>query len=154
MMNYMEMRVDNAFVLYSYAIFAAVSGEEDWDEIKDYVNRARRAEDIRRRRCGNKLTAGEYDIASCAFHLEAVSNDGDTCSGGESCHNLALCQMLVHQDYKSARMSFLRALKQSKNNKTLSSNYNVLLQDEAYLNLSHTVQEEFWRSLHKKDAYF
>ncbi len=155
MMSYMEMRVDNAFVLHSYAIFAAVSGEEDWDEIKDYVRRARRAEDIRRRRGGNnKLTAGEYDIASCAFHLEAVSNDGETCSGGESWHNLALCQMLVHQDYKSARMSFLRALKQSPNNKTLSSNYNVLLQDEAYLNLSHTVQEEYRLSLHKKDDYF
>jgi tetratricopeptide (TPR) repeat protein len=150
MMSYMEMRVDNAFVLYSYAIFAAVSGEEDWDEIKDYVRRASRADDIRRRRGGG---TGEYDIASCAFHLEAVSNDGD--SSGDSWHNLALCQMLVHQDLSGARRSFLRALQQSPNNKTLSLNYNVLLQDDAYLNLSHAVQEEYRRSLqHKKDAYF
>jgi hypothetical protein len=41
MMSYMEMRVNNAFVLYSYAIFAAVSGERDWEEVKDYVRRAK-----------------------------------------------------------------------------------------------------------------
>jgi hypothetical protein len=42
MIDFMNDRgVDNCFVLFSCAIFGAVTNEEDWDEIKDYARRAR-----------------------------------------------------------------------------------------------------------------
>jgi hypothetical protein len=132
MMSYMERRIDNAFVLYSYSIFAAVSGEEDWNEIKEFSRRAKIADDQRKRKRGD-FAVSEYDIASSAFLLQAVAN-GELSGGSENFHNLALCQMLVQQDLLRARGSFLRAMKQAPSNKTLSSNYNVLLQDKDFLN--------------------
>ena len=144
MMSYMEMRVDNAFVLYSYAIFAAVSGDQDWEEIKDYARRAKLQE--QRRRESGRLANSAYDIASTAFYLQAVSNEGAR-GGSENWHNYAICQMLVHHDLPCARMCLLRALKLNPHNKTLISNFNALLQDEDYLGLSTTVQKEYGQAL-------
>jgi len=149
MMSYMEMRVDNAFVLYSYAIFAAVSGEQDWEKIKDYVRRAKLQEERRRKRERLAAAASVYDISSTAFYLQAVSNE-DSSGGSENWHNYAMLQMLVHQDLSGARSSFLRAMKLSPNNKTLSSNFNMLLQDNDYLGLPTTVHEEYRRALRMK----
>ena len=147
MMNYMEMRVDNAFVLYSYAIFAAVSGERDWEEIKDYVRRAKLQE--KRRRESGRLANSAYDISSTAFYLQAVSNENSP-GGSENWHNYALCLMLVQHDLPSARKSFIRALQLSPHNKTLISNFNVLLQDKEYLGLPTTVHEEYRKALSRK----
>jgi len=55
--------------------------------------------------------------------------------------------MLVHQDLEGARRAFMHAMKLSPNNKTLSSNFNVLLQDKDYLGLPTTVFEEYRRAL-------
>lgn len=139
LMRFMEMRVDNAFVLYSYAIFVAVSGEQDWEEIKDYVRRAKLQEKRSNR-------ASVYDISSSAFYLQAVSNE-DSPGASENWHNYAMLQMLVHQDLEGARRAFMHAMKLSPNNKTLSSNFNVLLQDKDYLGLPITVFEEYRRAL-------
>ncbi len=152
MMSYMEMRIDNEWVLHSYAIFAAVSGEQDWEEIKDYGRRAKFQEN--RRKESGRLVNSAYSIASAAFYLQAVSNE-DVPGGidkSENWHNYAMCQMLVHHDLPCARRSFLRALKLNPHNKTLISNFNVLLQDEDYLGLSTTVHEEYRQALSRKFA--
>lgn len=150
MMNYMEMRIDNEWVLYSYAIFAAVSGEQDWEEIKDCERRAKF--DAKRRKESGRLANSVYSIASAAFYLQAVSNeDSPGASASENWHNYAMCQMLVHHDLPGARRSFLRALKLNPHNKTLISNFNALLQDEDYLGLPITVHEEYRQALRRND---
>ena len=141
--TYMEKRVDNAFVLYSFSIFAAVSGEKEWKDIKEYVRRAKLEEE--RRRNGGRITASVYEISSAAFYLQAVSNE-DT-PNGENWHNFGLCQMLVHRDLAGARQSFLKALKLSPHNKRIVYNFNVLLQDKDYLGLQTTAQEEYQQVL-------
>ncbi len=54
--------VDNAFVLYSCAIFGAVTNEEDWEDIKDCVRRAKAADEHMNRRRGDKTCS--YRIAT------------------------------------------------------------------------------------------
>ena len=140
----MNMRVDNAFVLYSFAIFSAVTGDQEWDAIKDYVRRAKLQEQ-RKKRSG-RLAKSTYDIASTAFYLQAVSNEGLP-GGSENWHNYGLHQMLVQNDLPSARRCFMRALNLNPHNKTLISNFNVLLQDEDYMGLNTTVHEEYRQAL-------
>jgi hypothetical protein len=51
MLDFMNNRgVDNAFILYSCAIFGAVTGEEDWLVIKDYARRAKVADEMNEER--------------------------------------------------------------------------------------------------------
>eukprot|EP00956_Cyclotella_meneghiniana_P022215 scaffold41685_cov73-Cyclotella_meneghiniana.AAC.1 len=45
-----ERGVDNAFVLYSYAIFGAVTNEEDWYDINEYTRRGKLAEELMHKR--------------------------------------------------------------------------------------------------------
>jgi hypothetical protein len=78
--------------------------------------------------------ASVYDISSAAFYLQAVSNE-DSSGGSENWRNDAMLQMRL----AGARSSFLRAMKLSPSNKTLTSNFNVLLQDKDYLGLPTTV---------------
>lgn len=144
MMSYMSMRVDNAFVLYSFAIFSAVTGDQDWDAIKDYIRRAKLQE--QRKKESRHLAKSTYDIASTAFYLQAVSNEGLP-GGSENWHNYGLHQMLVQNDLPSARRCFMRALNLNPHNKTLISNFNVLLRDEDYLGLNTTVHEEYRQAL-------
>jgi hypothetical protein len=95
-----ERGVDNAFVLYSYAIFGAVTNEEDWSVINDYIRRGKVAEELmqlRRHQTTPPPVPGEpksvYAIARGAFYLQAVGNEEEP---AESWHNYALCQMLVY----------------------------------------------------------
>ncbi|KAL3804333.1 hypothetical protein HJC23_011261 [Cyclotella cryptica] len=141
-----ERGVDNAFVLYSYAIFVAVTNEEDWDDINDNVRRAKTAEERMRKRrqvnCAGYQTEPKslYAIAREAFYLQAVSNDSDS---GESWHNYALCQMLVYRDLQGARESFRRAIMASPTDRRIISNFNALLQNSAYLGLLTNAHDEY-----------
>jgi len=143
MMDFMNHRgVDNAFVLYSYAIFQAVTNEEDWTEIKEYARRAKLADDrMQLRRKKNKdpndkreespENRSSYHIATAAFYLQPICNEHEL---AESWHNYALCQMLVLHDMEGARESFTRAMINSPRDKCIISNFNTLLQDEDYMN--------------------
>ena len=126
--------VDNAFVLYSYAIFGAATGEEDWADIKDYARRAKDADERMRKRAHGSDTRdppkSAYTIATAAFYLQSICSEHDP---AESHHNYALCQMLVLGDFTGARESFLQAMKCSPRDTRIIANFNTLLQDPDYL---------------------
>jgi hypothetical protein len=142
--------VDNCFVLFSCAIFGAVTNEEDWDEIKDYARRAKMADKMLQRRRVNPDDAREqaksaYHVATAAFYLQSICNDH-----AESFHNYALCQMLVTSDLESARKSFIQAMILAPHDKRIISNFNTLLQDGDFMgNRSRNACEEYLQSIHK-----
>eukprot|EP01082_Thalassiosira_pseudonana_P011825 g10071.t1 g10071 contig4:1162765-1164916(-) len=146
LVEFMNQRgVDNAFVLYSYAIFCAVTNEEDWDEIKDYTSRAKIAEELAQKRkqvnCGDRgEPTKSYKIADVAFYMQAVRDEVDV---AESWHNYALCQMLVCDYLKGARKSFRQALIASPHNRRVISNFNSLLQDADYLGPEKSAYDEY-----------
>lgn len=141
-----ERGVDNAFVLYSYAVFGAVTNEEDFDDINEHVRRAKRAEQLQLKRRQIADSPGEssptsvYEIARCAFYLQAVGDEKDL---AESWHNWALVQMLVYGDLEGARESFHRAIMASPQDRRIISNFNALLQRSEYLNLQTNAHEEY-----------
>eukprot|EP00592_Proboscia_alata_P000879 CAMPEP_0194372564 /NCGR_PEP_ID=MMETSP0174-20130528/20949_1 /TAXON_ID=216777 /ORGANISM="Proboscia alata, Strain PI-D3" /LENGTH=607 /DNA_ID=CAMNT_0039151173 /DNA_START=102 /DNA_END=1922 /DNA_ORIENTATION=- len=127
MMQCMEARgVDNSFVLFSYAIFTAVTHEEDWGVVKNLVFRGKCA--ARNRMGGINLNV--YDLADVGFYRQATINN----HSGESWHNYAICRMLVYHDLPSARDCFISALKASPHNNKIILNFNVLIQDQDYMN--------------------
>ena len=136
MMDFMNNRgVDNAFVLYSYAIFGAVTNEEDWEEIKDYARRAKMADERMQMRMKlpddrTEPERSSYQVATAAFFLQSVCNEHDP---AESWHNYGLCQMLVHNNLSGARESFTQAMIHTPQDKRIISNFNTLLQDDYYL---------------------
>ena len=82
----------------------------------------------------------QYEIATAAFYLQAVTNEDKP---DESWHNYALCQMLVHSDLEGAKESFLCALDHAPRDRRIISNFNVLLQDEEYMNTSKSAHEVY-----------
>ena len=154
MVDFMHLRgVDNAFVLYSTAIFGAVTNEEDWEEIKDFARRAqaadeqlqkRRSKDGRDARGPRSSTGSSYRIAAAAFYLQSMCNEGNP---AESWHNYALCQMLVHRDLEGARDSFLRAMRCRPRDRRIISNFDTLLQDEEFMGEpTRNAHEEYLRN--------
>merc|ERR1712150_380209 len=118
--------VDNPFVLFGYAIFSGVTHEEDWGVVKNLIYRGKIA--AANRAGGSQLNP--YDLADAGFYRQAVIND----HSGESWHNYAMCRMLVYHDLSLARDCFISALKVSPHNKRIIQNFNVLIQDRAYMN--------------------
>merc|ERR1711957_163226 len=149
-MDFMLSRgVDNAFVLYSAAIFGAVTNEEDWEEVKDYTRRAKIADkNMQKRRMNGpddaKQPSTSYQIASAAFYLQSVSNEENP---AESWHNYALCQMLVHNDLNGARESFIQAMMCEPQDRRIISNFNTLLVDEGFIgDPTRNAHDEFLKS--------
>lgn len=148
MMDYMNHRgVDNAFVLYSSAIFGAVTNEEDWEDIKDYARRAKAADDRMNRRRGNTDAKCSYHIATAAFYLQTI-----ICSEHpDNWHNYALCQMLVQHDLTGARESFIQAMNSSPQDKRIISNFNYLLRDPDFMgDRTRYAQGEYLYSMKNK----
>lgn len=151
-MNFMRERgVDNPFVLYSYAIFGAVTNEEDWADINEYVRRGKIAEKLMQKRHQNPPTPGEpksiFTIATSAFHLQAVSNENNP---AESWHNYALCQMLVHDDLEGSRESFRRAIMASPHDRRIISNFDALLQHSEFMGMQTNAHEEYLAMIDRK----
>lgn len=144
-LTYMNDRgVDNAFVLYSYAIFGAVTQEEDWSDIDEYIRRGKIAEELTNKRRHADPAPGEpksiYAIARAAFYLQAVGNEDDK---AESWHNYALCQGLVYGDLQGSRESMTRAMMNSPHDRRIISNFNALLQRSEFLGLDTNAHEEY-----------
>ena len=112
-------------------------------EIKHYVRRAKSAE-MRLHKRANMSTStppkNQYEIATAAFYLQAVSNEDRP---EESWHNYALCQMLVHSDLEGAKESFLCAMDHAPRDRRIISNFDVLLRDEEYLNTNASAHEVY-----------
>jgi hypothetical protein len=154
MIDFMNNRgVDNPFVLFSFAIFGAVTNEEDWGEIKDFARRAKIADEMVQRRRDNTIDArvqgkSSYHVATAAFYLQSLCNDHDP---AESFHNYALCQMLVISDFEGARKSFLQAMILAPQDKRIISNFNTLLQDRDFMgDASRNAYDEYLRYVKKK----
>ena len=151
-LNFMHERgVDNPFVLYSYAIFGAVTNEEDWADINEYIRRGKLAEELAQKRRQIAPAPGEptsiFAIATSAFYLQAVGNDKDP---AESWHNYALCQMLVYDDLEGSRESFHHAMMASPHDRRIISNFNALLQHSEFLGLQTNAHEEYLALIDRK----
>ena len=125
----MEKRgADNPFILYGYSIFLAVTQEEDWIVIKEYVFRARLAEkNWRKRHVQEKKSI--YELPCAGFYRHSAFVD----QSAESWHNYALCLMLAFNDLLGARDAFVYALEKSPHSKFVIANFNFLLQDSEFL---------------------
>lgn len=96
--NEMETRgPDNAFILYTYAIFLTAAAEEDWVVIRSLVARARLAD--------KKSTA--YNAAFEGFFRQARASQR---SDPTALFHFGIASMLVKRDYGAAEESFLMAL--------------------------------------------
>ena len=98
--------IDNPFLLYSLGIFFAVTQEEEWSVIKDYIYRARLAEQKMVKRAefnqDSRMRSSYtpvYNMACAGFFRHAALSQ----QSGESWHNYAICLMLVFRDFKNAR---------------------------------------------------
>ena len=149
MLDFMNNRgVDNAFILYSCAIFGAVTIEEDWVVIKDYARRAKVADKMIQRRKNevSEQVKSSYHVATWAFYYQSISND----HRAKSLHNYALCQMLVANDLEGARKSFIESLTLEPKDKHIVLNFNVLLQDQDFLgDASRNAYDEYHCSIKK-----
>ena len=132
----MEMRgIDNPFVLHGYAIFLAVTQEDDFMVIEDYAHRASLMERKRKERVRQDLRVNNsshiYNLSYIGFYRHAAFSQ----QTGDSWHNYALCRMLVFRDMPGARDAFLRALKLSPSNENqkIVNNFNILLQNSEYM---------------------
>jgi len=150
MLDFMNNRgVDNAFILYSCAIFGAVTGEEDWLVIKDYARRAKVSDEMIQRRKNevSEQDKSSYHVATWAFYYQSISNDRNRAL---SLHNYALCQMLVTNDLEGARKSFIESLTLAPKDKHIVLNFNVLLQDPDFLgDASRNAYDEYQYSIMK-----
>ncbi|GMI35350.1 hypothetical protein TrCOL_g9428, partial [Triparma columacea] len=125
--EFMEERgPDNPFVLYSVAIFGAVTCEEDWGYIKDWAWRGNKADIAMGKKAGKAATS--YNLANSGFFKAKALLD----QSGESWHNYALCRMLVYKDLEGARDAFIRAVVAAPHDKRISQNFNILIQDVDY----------------------
>jgi hypothetical protein len=101
--------IDNAFILYSFAIFlASHNREDDIDLVDELIYRGRLAEDRWKQyhsRTTGAATLSIYDIANCVYYFKAVTNQSS-----EDWYQFGLCRMLVYNDLKGARKAFNQAL--------------------------------------------
>ena len=121
MMHFMDRRgIDNSFVLYSYSIFCAITGDRGWDEISRFTLRARAAS----RTC---LGTSSFSQAAVGFFLQmALHSQSDDERGW---HNYALCRMLVYDDLLGANSAFLKALSANPDCLKVISNYKYFLNE-------------------------
>ena len=96
-----ELGPDDAWVLLSYAIFNAATGEDDWPNIEDCARRGALAP-------GGTLHGDRhgYDLADGGFFRAATA--ADPC--GWTWHNYALCRWLAYGDMKGAERAFVICL--------------------------------------------
>lgn len=126
-MQFMERRgPDNAFILYSYACFVASQCEDDFEDIMDYVYRAREADPSGR----------SFELAEAGFFRLRSTQEP---TNGLAQFNYALCLQFfgtcatskkqVGPEYDLAEQCYLRALQHSPYNKNVVENFNFMLRN-------------------------
>ena len=108
-----ELGPDDAWVLLSYAIFNAATGEDDWPNIEDCARRGALAP-------GGTLHGDRhgYDLADGGFFRSAAAQD--PC--GWTWHNYAPCRWLAFRDDSAAEEMFVRAIQGDPHNKVIQEN--------------------------------
>lgn len=140
---------DDAWVLISYAIFNAATGDDDWPVIDDCAHRGRVAPEGPLH--GNRRG---YDLADGGFFRAATA--ADPC--GWTWHNYALCRWLAFQDNKGAERAFVRAIQYSPHNKLIQDNFDFFLKraypgKEDEINAYDVVREEATKAMFKELEY-
>ena len=115
---------DDAWVLISYAVFCAATGDEDWPVIEECAHRGRVAPEgpLHGDRRG-------YDLADGGFFRAATA--ADPC--GWTWHNYALCRWLAYGDMKGAERAFVRSVQCAPHDRLIQENFDFFL-DKAYPN--------------------
>jgi len=144
MFDYMTERgIDNAFVLYSYAIFAAITEEEDWTIIKDYMFRAQGAQNKQKKKMElnkstpNRSISFSYDLAEAGFFRQAAyQQETSSYRKGICWCNYALCRMMVYKDWNGAREYFLRGVNASPHDARIVRLFKILINDVDFMGLN------------------
>ena len=137
----MERGIDNAFVLYSYALFCAINEEEDWTIITNYAYRAHCAHANQNKSKKTRMRSFHtnhhmYDLAETGFFRQAAYRQNMTPEQkGQSWCNYALCRMIVYRDWDSATDCFKKAIHESPYDKKIVKLFEILLHNESYMGL-------------------
>lgn len=106
-----EKGVDNAFILYSYAIFLAANidlGTRNVEIgfIEELIRRGRLAEDRWKKFHGPAAANSSiYELAFWIFRFMAIKH-----TSSEHWHQFGYCKMLVYNDLIGARKAFYQAI--------------------------------------------
>lgn len=133
---------DIPFVLYSYAVFALISHDEEFVEIQPILERARRAEEERMLILRTKYAADDnkkgselvidkqffaygkvFDLANLGF-FRAAAIQKQNIFGWEA---YAMCRFLVYSDFSGSFNAFMEAFKYDPTDESLRKNFEVML---------------------------
>jgi hypothetical protein len=128
---------DVAFVLYSYAIFAAYTHDLDFGDILSLLERGRLAEEtrevqLRKAKGQEKSQAIEngtfrhgavFELANIGFFRHYSTEHENECAW----HNYALCRFLIFNDFASSFDAFLMAFKYAPSNEKLKANFDTMM---------------------------
>ncbi len=106
---------DNAFILFAYAMFVTATREEDFDEVMNYVRRARAV---------NKTGTNRFNLAEKGFFRQvAVLNP----RSGQALANYAICLQFLRQDYDQAEEFYIKACEADPYDQGIVENFNNML---------------------------
>ena len=115
---------DNAFVLYSYAIFLAVTQEDDWETIDEYVERAHKVNKKAMRRGAYDERPTRYNLAKVGYYRLKTATDE---RNGEGWHNYAMCLQLAFKEYDAAQDAYIQAILRAPHDERILANFNHFL---------------------------
>ena len=116
---------DNAVILFSYAIFLAVTQEEDWETINFYLERAHVANAVGKPGRNGRANK-KYNLAKVGYYrLKTVTASKK--ERGPAWHNYALCLQLAFRDYPGATDAFVQGVLATPKEEKLLDNFNYFL---------------------------
>lgn len=128
---------DEAFILYSYAIFGFVTHDLDYIDVLALMFRARKAEEVREENF--RISRGELEpqaISEGAFIHGNIFTIADIGFFGHqatkqynsfAAHNFAACRFLVYNDFIGSFNSFLEGFKCNAKDMKMKSNFDVMM---------------------------
>lgn len=134
--------IDNSFVLYSFAIYNAITEEEDWSNIKHYAYRAQCAQDRQYTKMKSSKPTFQtkavhsFDLAEAGFFRQAAyQQNSSSIQKGISWCNYGLCRMIAYRDWDGARECFRRGIYAAPYEGKIVSIFEILLHDKDFMGL-------------------
>jgi len=116
---------DNAVILFSYAIYLAVTQEEDWETINFYLERAHVANAVGKPGRNGRANK-KYNLAKVGYYrLKTVTASKK--ERGPAWHNYALCLQLAFRDYPGATDAYVQGVLATPSEEKLLDNFNYFL---------------------------
>jgi hypothetical protein len=124
-MDRMQVKgVDNAFIMYSFAIFLVATREGETDLIEEIIQRGRNAEE--RWRDFRNITSSIYDVACWGFfRFQAI-----TSQSAEGWYQFALSRLLVYNDFIGSRRALFEALQIEPKNRRVKEQLSLIFKKE------------------------